>query len=117
MCDLVALPSRTDCFPSVQVEALLSGTPVVATDIPGAREVVQVTGMGRLVAPRNPAALAEGLLDALEHPDAYRRPAEQIRRIFDPAASVSAYERLLASLIRDTGVTGRRSPDAQPEEQ
>jgi glycosyltransferase involved in cell wall biosynthesis len=51
MCDLVALPSRTDCFPSVQVEALLSGTSVVATDIPGAREVVRVTGMGRLVAP------------------------------------------------------------------
>jgi glycosyltransferase involved in cell wall biosynthesis len=117
MCDLVALPSRTDCFPSVQVEALLSGTPVVATDIPGAREVVQVTGMGRLVAPHDPAALAEGLLDALEHPDAYRRPIEQIRRIFDPAASVSAYERLLESMIPDTGVVRRRSPHAQPEEE
>jgi hypothetical protein len=48
------------------------------------------------------------------HPVAYRGQAKQIRRIFDPAVSVSAYERLLASLIRDAGVTERRSPDAQP---
>ena len=48
MCDVFALPSRTDCFPSVQIEALLCGTPVVATDIPGAREVVRVTEMGTL---------------------------------------------------------------------
>jgi len=27
MCDVFALPSRTDCFPSVQIEAMLCGTP------------------------------------------------------------------------------------------
>ncbi|TEU08071.1 MAG: glycosyltransferase [Anaerolineales bacterium] len=47
MCDVFALPSRTDCFPSVQIEAMMCGTPVVATNILGAREVVRVTGMGR----------------------------------------------------------------------
>ncbi len=47
MCDVFALPSRTNCFPSVQIEAMMCGTPVVATNIPGAREVVRVTGMGR----------------------------------------------------------------------
>ena len=35
MCDVFALPSRSDCFPSVQIEAMLCGTPVVCTDIPG----------------------------------------------------------------------------------
>lgn len=99
MCDVVALPSRTDCFPSVQVEALLSGTPVVATDIPGAREVVKSTGMGLLVAPRDPSALAEGLVDVLTHPETYRKPTDEIRRIYDPAASIGAYERLLESMV------------------
>ncbi len=47
-CDVLALPSDTECFALVQVEAMRCGTPVVATDIPGARVVVQKTGMGRL---------------------------------------------------------------------
>ena len=40
MCDLFALPSRTDMMALTQVEAMLCGTPVVASDIPGARVVV-----------------------------------------------------------------------------
>jgi len=47
-------PSRIDCFPSAQVEAMLLGTPVVCTNIPGARCVVRATKMGKLVEPRNP---------------------------------------------------------------
>jgi len=110
MCDVVALPSRTDCFPSVQVEAMLSGTPVVATDIPGAREVVRVTGMGRLVTPREPAALAEGLIEVLRNREAYLKPTEQIRRIFDPDVSIRSYEALLESLL-----PGRDLKQASPE--
>lgn len=110
MCDVVALPSRTDCFPSVQVEAMLSGTPVVATDIPGAREVVRVTGMGRLVAPRDPAALAQGLIEVLRNREAYLKPTEQIRRIFDPDVSIRSYEALLESLL-----PGRDLKQASPE--
>ena len=98
MCDVFALPSRTDCMPSVQIEALLCGTPVVATDIPGAREVVRVTGMGRLVEPRNPCALAEGLAAVLDDPWRYRRPYDEIRAIFDPDRAIRDYEALLAEM-------------------
>ncbi len=98
MCDVFALPSRTDCLASVQVEAMLSGTPVVATDIPGAREVVRVTGMGRLVAPRDARALAEGLVEVLLHPEPYRCPYEHIAGIFDTARSIADYEALLGRL-------------------
>ncbi|NLD42833.1 MAG: glycosyltransferase family 4 protein, partial [Chloroflexi bacterium] len=68
LCDVFVLPSRTDCLASVQVEAMLSGTPVVATNIPGAREVVKATGMGLLVPPRDERALAEGLTKVLDDP-------------------------------------------------
>ena len=47
-CDVLALPSDTECFALVQVEAMLSGTPVMMTDTPGGRVPVQVTGMGKL---------------------------------------------------------------------
>jgi glycosyltransferase involved in cell wall biosynthesis len=99
MCDVFCLPSRTDCFASVQVEAMLSGTPVVATDIPGARQVVKLSGMGKLVAPRDPEALAEGIIAVIRDRDAYVRPRQEIEAVFDVDKAIGAYEELLQSLI------------------
>jgi len=103
LCDVFALPSRTDCFPSTQVEAVLSGTPLVTADIPGAREVVQVTGMGVLAPPRDPAGLARGIVEVLRYRDRYARPPEAIRRIFDLEKSVGEYEELLGRLASWSG--------------
>jgi glycosyltransferase involved in cell wall biosynthesis len=99
MCDVFCLPSRTDCFASVQVEAMLSGTPVVATDIPGARQVVKLSGMGTLVAPHDPAALAEGIVRVIRDRQAYVRPREEIEQVFSVERAIVAYEELLQSLI------------------
>jgi glycosyltransferase involved in cell wall biosynthesis/SAM-dependent methyltransferase len=107
LCDVFALPSRTDCFPSVQIESLLSGTSLVTTDIPGAREVVQVTGMGRLVAPHDPVALAEGLIETLRNHEVYRPTREAVRLIFNTEQSLYAYESLMEQLIHSGAQTRR----------
>jgi glycosyltransferase involved in cell wall biosynthesis len=111
LCDVFALSSRTDCFPSTQVEAVLSGTPLVTTDIPGAREVVQVTRMGVLVPPRDPAGLARGILEVLKNRDRYVRPPAEIHAIFDLEKSVGEYEALLQRLCRD-GLSSAAAPAA-----
>src|SRR4029450_4953862 len=89
MCDVVALPSRTDSFAAVQVEAMLSGTPVVATDIPGARSVVATTGMGLPVRPRDSSALAAGIVRAMQDRAALVKARGAVRQAFDPGRSIA----------------------------
>jgi glycosyltransferase involved in cell wall biosynthesis len=99
MCNVFALPSRSDMMALVQVESMLCGTPVVATDIPGARVVVRETGMGRLAPPQDPAGLAEAILETLRNPDRYRPSEAGVRAIFDSERSLRQYEDLLVGIL------------------
>lgn len=71
--DAFVLCSRSDCFALTQAEAALCGAPLVVSDIPGARCLVQATGAGVLVAPEDPHALATGVLQVLDAPASYAR--------------------------------------------
>jgi glycosyltransferase involved in cell wall biosynthesis len=93
-CDVLALPSATDNFPLVQVESMLSGTPVVASDIPGAREAVRVSGMGEIVRPRDSLALAKGLAQVLKDRERYVKPREEVLKVFSFERTMRGYEAL-----------------------
>jgi len=58
------LPSRKEGFPNVILESMAAGTPVVATDVGGAREVVEPGHTGFLIKPRDSKTLGE-LLELL----------------------------------------------------
>jgi glycosyltransferase involved in cell wall biosynthesis len=96
LADLLVLPSTnsTESFGLVQVEAMFRGVPVVASDLPGVRQPVRLTGMGEIAPVADPAGLASAMLRVLESPEKYRRPKEEIRRIFSIDRTVSAYEAL-----------------------
>ena len=59
--DVFVLSSRWEGLPIVVIEAMLSGLPVVATDVGGVREVVVEGETGFLVPPQDPSALASAL--------------------------------------------------------
>lgn len=63
------LPSHEEGLSVAILEAMAAGLPVVATDVGGNAEAVASGRTGRLVAPRDPAALADAALGYLADPD------------------------------------------------
>ncbi len=112
ICDVFALPSRTDMMALVQVEAMLCGTPVVASDIPGARVVVQETGFGQLSPSKDPKRLAEVIVDTLNNLDSYRPSINGVRAVFNTTRTFEKYENILESISSSSDVNGRPSADS-----
>jgi glycosyltransferase involved in cell wall biosynthesis len=77
--DVMVLPTASEGLANVWVEALACGTPVVTTDVGGAREAIDRPEAGRL-APRDPAAIAAAVRELLADPPdpgAVRKAAEK----------------------------------------
>ncbi len=91
-CNVVVLTSDTECFALVQVEAMLSGTPMVMTDIPGGRVPVMETGMGVLAKQGDPVSIGEAIITVLDDPARYRRTRQEIQDIFSFKETVDRYE-------------------------
>lgn len=100
--DVFALPSLLEALPTVAVEALASGTPVVSADHPGGVELHELFGDDVLVVPKASAdTLTTALTDALADPrrvkpDTLRIISERFRRRPIEAAYAAIYERALA---------------------
>ncbi len=58
---IAVLPSRREGLPKSLLEAAACGRPIVATDVPGCREIARAGINALLVPPDDPAALAEAL--------------------------------------------------------
>ena len=99
--DVLVVPSlnSTESFGLVQVEAMLCGTPCVASDLPGVRQPIAQTGMGEIAPIGDAEGLADALLQVLDHRDRYVRPREEIAERFSTERTVAEYERLFETLL------------------
>lgn len=61
--DVLILPSlnKTEAFGMVQVEAMIQGTPVIASDLPGVRVPIQITKMGILTKPYSSSEIKKAI--------------------------------------------------------
>jgi phosphatidylinositol alpha-mannosyltransferase len=96
--DVLCAPSLGgESFGMVLTEAFASGTPVVASDIPGYRDVVEHEGDGLLVPPGDPLALAETLHDLALDPPRLERLGRNARRSAERYAWSHVAERVMES--------------------
>ena len=100
LADVTVLPSinSTESFGMVQIESMASGTPVVASDLPGVRQPVLTTGMGKVVPVGEARALAEAITVVLDHPQQYQGDVNAIARRYAPETIAAEYEALFCSL-------------------
>ena len=101
--DVLVLPSlnSTEAFGLVQIEAMMHGVPVVASNLPGVRQPVKMTGMGEIAAVGDAEDLARALLQVLRHPERYRGDPEAVRATFSPDRVAQAYESLFQRLLAE----------------
>jgi len=96
--DVMVLPTAAEGLANAWVEALACGTPVVTSDVGGAREIITCDTAGRLV-DRNPQAVAAGINAVLNAPpprDAVAALTAHFSWEANAAALAAHYERLLA---------------------
>jgi glycosyltransferase involved in cell wall biosynthesis len=102
--DVLVLSSvnATEAFGLVQVEAMLCGTPVIATNLPGVRIPINKTGMGIVVPIRDSRALAIAVCTIIASPKNYRQPIKDIERLFSFEHAVDNFEKELCGISQNS---------------
>ncbi len=102
--DVLVVPSlnSTETFGLVQIEAMLQGTPTIASNLPGVRVPPRLTGMGEVVPIGDADALAEAIIKIVSQPKKYQGSPQEIAARFDPLVNASAYEMIYKELQGDS---------------
>lgn len=99
--DVFVFPSHDEGMPNVVLEAMASGLPIVATQVPGNDELVRENG--RLVPAGDPSSFAEALAPLLTDASLRRMLGERSRSLtlahHSWAAPAAAYETLFTNIV------------------
>ena len=86
--DVFVLPSLYEGLPFTLLEAMALGVPVVATDVVGTCDVMRGEPIGWLAEPRDDAALAQAIVQALTDSEEARRRVEAARCLVETRYSL-----------------------------
>jgi len=97
-----------DGLPTVLLEAMALGTPVISTDVTGIPELVRNNETGLCVAEGDPQALASGLAKLLDAPDLRRQFSQAARAVIERDFDISANAEALQSIFAGQADATRR---------
>jgi glycosyltransferase involved in cell wall biosynthesis len=99
--DLFVFPSLFEGLGGVLIEAMALGLPIVASDIPATREVLDAGGNADLVEPGDASALATSVIELLDDPARRAAYARRGRQLFEERFTLRpSIERMLELLER-----------------
>jgi glycosyltransferase involved in cell wall biosynthesis len=104
--DLFVHPTLADAFPTVLLEAMDAGLPIVASSVGGVPEIVEEGLTGRLVPPGDAQALAAAILESLRQPAWLAEAGAAARRRVEREFSIEVWVERLMALYRE--VAGER---------
>jgi D-inositol-3-phosphate glycosyltransferase len=96
--DVIAVPSHYEAFGLVALEAMATGTPIVASDVGGLRDLVKEERGGKRVPARDASAWADALAEALQPHELRRRASLAMRADNEDIRSWRSVARSIASI-------------------
>jgi glycosyltransferase involved in cell wall biosynthesis len=104
--DASVLASAWEGLPTVVIESLAAGTPIVSTDVGGVREVIEGGVSGLIVAPKAPQALASAMSSLMARSPADRQRMgaagrAYVERSYGVDKVVERWSSLFNDLLRD----------------
>lgn len=109
--DVFALPSVNplEAYGLVQVEGMMCGVPALASDLPGVRQPVLQTGFGRIVPPRDSAAITAALTEMAATDFDAVGGADRARERYAEPVVIERFRQLYESIV--TGPAQPTSPN------
>ena len=98
---LMVLPSFTEGLPTIAIEAMACGTPVLATSVGGVPEIIKDRKTGFIMEDNSPQAIAQGIIRVLSYPnldEVVRNAHTLIEKEYTHEAATERFRKLIASL-------------------
>jgi glycosyltransferase involved in cell wall biosynthesis len=115
--NVFALPTRSEPFGKVVIEAMAAKCPVVASHVGGIPEIVTSGDIGTLIPPEDPAALSSALLAYLTDPRRRREVGERgavlVRARFGMRGMLNRLQALYDDVLDCVPAAGARAPARQ----